>query len=115
AKKIGLVRSGTARVKIIALGEVKRINGQIQFKKHADLRSGEYFVQIGAFTQKYNGLKLQEKFLDSGYKAVIQKALVNGQTFYRVQVFVGKTLSSARRSEQALLNKGYKGAFILAR
>ncbi|HID69072.1 MAG TPA: septal ring lytic transglycosylase RlpA family protein, partial [Desulfobacterales bacterium] len=32
AKKIGLVRSGTARVKIIALGEVKRINGQIQFK-----------------------------------------------------------------------------------
>ena len=115
AKKIGLVQSGTARVKITALGEVKRVNGQIQFKKHADLRSGEYFVQIGAFTQKYNGLKLQEKFLDAGHKAVIQKALVNGRTFYRVQVFVGRTLASARRSEQALLNKGYKGAFILAR
>ncbi len=115
AKKIGLVQSGTARVRITALGEVKRINGKIQFKKHADLRSGEYFVQIGAFTMKYNGLKLMEKFLDAGHKAVIRKALVNGQTFYRVQVFVGRTLSSARRSEQALLNKGYKGAFILAR
>ena len=115
AKKIGLVQSGTARVKITALGEVKRINGKIQFKKHADLRSGEYYVQIGAFTQKYNGLTLQEKFLDTGHKAVIRKALINGQTFYRVQVFVGRTLSSARRSEQALLNKGYKGAFILAR
>ncbi len=115
AKKIGLVQSGTARVKITALGEVKKINGKIQFKKHADLRSGEYFVQIGAFTKKYNGLKLLEKFLDTGHKAVIRKALVHGQTFYRVQVFVGRTLSSARRSEQALLNKGYKGAFILAR
>lgn len=115
AKRIGLVQSGTARVKITALGEVKRVNGHIQFQKHADLRSGEYFVQIGAFTQKYNGLKLQEKFLDAGHKAVIQKAQVKGQTFYRVQVFVGRTLSSARRSEQALLSKGYKGAFILAR
>lgn len=115
AKKIGLVHAGTAKVKITALGEVKKTNGHIQFKKHADLRSGIYFVQIGAFTEKYNSLKLQEKFLDAGHHTVIQKALVNGQTFYRVQVFVGRTLNSARRSEQALLSKGYRGAFILAR
>ncbi len=115
ARKIDLVQSGTAKVKITALGEIKKTNGKIQFKKHADLKSGEYFVQIGAFTQKYNSLRLQEKFVKSGHHSVIQKALVNGQTFYRVQVFVGRTLNSARRSEQALLNKGYKGAFILAR
>ncbi len=115
ARKIDLVQSGTAKVRITALGEVKKTNGQIQFKKHADLKSGEYFVQIGAFTQKYNGLKLQEKFFDAGHHTVIKKVLINGQTFYRVQVFVGRTLNSARRSEQALLNKGYKGAFILAR
>ncbi len=115
AKKIDLVQSGTAKVRITALGEIKKTNGKIQFKKHADLKSGEYFVQIGAFTKKYNSLRLQEKFLDSGHQTVIQKALVNGQTFYRVQVFVGQTLNSARKSEQALLNKGYTGAFILAR
>ena len=115
ARKVDLVQSGTAKVKIIALGEVKKTNGQVQFKKHAALRSGEYFVQIGAFTQQYNGLKLQKKFLDSGHHTVIQQALINGQTFYRVQVFVGRTLNNARRSEQALLSKGYRGAFILAR
>lgn len=116
AKKIALVHSGTARVKITALGELKRnSSGKRSFKAHADLRSGEYYVQIGAFTQKYNGIKLQEKFLDSGHQAVIRKANVNGKLFYRVQVFVGRTLNSARRSEQALIDKGYRGAFVLAR
>lgn len=117
AKQIALVHSGTARVKVTALGELQTDieTGKRLFKSHADLRSGEYFVQIGAFTKKYNGLKLQEKFLDAGHHAVITKAEVNGQLFYRVQVFVGRTLNSARKSEQALIKKGYKGAFILAR
>lgn len=117
AQKIALVNSGTARVKVTALGEVKKNNttGQQRFEKYADLQSGEYFVQIGSFTQKYNGIKLQEKFLNAGHHVVMTKAIVNGQLFYRVQVFVGRTLSSARRSEQALIAKGYKGAFVLAR
>jgi len=117
AQKIALVHSGTARVKVTALGEVKKntSTGKRQFKKHADLRSGEYFVQIGAFTQKYNGLQLQAKFLDAGHHVVMKKAMINGKLFYRVQVFVGRTLNSARKSEQALIAKGYKGAFVLAR
>ena len=117
AKKIALVDSGTARVKITALGEVdkNKKTGKTQFKKYADLRSGEYFVQIGAFTQKYNGIQLQEKFLNAGHRTVMKKAIVNGRVFYRVQVYVGHTLNSARRSEKALIAKGYKGAFVLAR
>lgn len=117
AKKLGLVNAGTARVKVTALGELKRdtTTGKQIFGRIADLRSGEYFVQIGAFTQKYNGIKLQEKFLNSGHHTVMTKALINGQTFYRVQVYVGRTLNGARRSEQALLAKGYAGAFVLAR
>jgi rare lipoprotein A len=117
ARKIALVNPGTARVKITALGEVRKNNptGLQRFKNQADLRSGEYYVQIGAFTKKYNGLKLQKKFFETGHRTVIKKAKINGQTFYRVQVYVGKTLNSACRSEQTLLDKGYKGAFVLAR
>ena len=117
ARKIALVKSGTARVKITALGEVRtnKTTGRQRFKNHAELRSGEYYVQIGAFTQKYNSIKLQEKFLVAGHRTVMKKTKINGQTFYRVQVYVGRTLNSARRSEQALLDKGYKGAFVLAR
>lgn len=117
AKKLGLVHTGTARVTITALGEVNTSDsrGKISFKDHADLRSGEYFVQIGAFLQKYNAIKLQDKFAKARHKAVIRKAEVNGKLFYRVQVYVGQTLNSARKSERALLNKGYRGAFIIAR
>ncbi len=117
AKKLAILESGIAHVKITALGELRKDakrSGK-RFKKYADLKSGEYYVQIGAFTQKYNGIKLQEKFRNAGHRAVIRKAEVNGKTFYRVQVYVGKTLNSARRSEQALISKGYKGAFVLAR
>ena len=117
AQKLGLVNSGTARVTITALGEVQNRNnqGSITFKKQADLRSGEYFVQIGAFLQKYNAIELQDKFAKANHRAVITKAKVNGKLFYRVQVYVGQTLNNARRSEIALLNRGYRGAFIIAR
>lgn len=116
AKKIGLIASGIARVKITALGEGKKTGGGIiRFKEHANLYTGEYFVQIGAFQNKYNAIKLQHKFAKAQHKTVISKAQVNGEFFYRVQVYVGTTLHGARRSEKALLAKGYKGAFILAR
>jgi rare lipoprotein A len=117
AKKLDVLNSGTARVRITALGELKKgsTSAQQGFVKMADLRTGEYFVQIGAFTQKYNGIKLQEKFLNAGHHTVIKKSRVGGQVFYRVQVFVGRTLNAARKSEQALIAKGYKGAFVLAR
>lgn len=116
AKKLGLVNTGTAHVTITALGEVKGKNseGTIIFKEQADLRSGEYFVQIGAFMKKYNALELQDKFLKAHHKTIIRKAHVKGKLFYRVQVYVGQTLNNARKSEKALLEKGYKGAFIIA-
>ncbi len=115
AKKLDLLETGTAQVKITALGEMQKGDSRQRFKHHADLQSGEYFVQIGAFTQKYNSLRLQGKFLDAGHHTVIKETTINGQTFYRVQVYVGQTLSGARRGELALLDKGYKGAFIIAR
>lgn len=116
AIKIGLIPSGIARVKITALGEGKKTSsGEIIFTKHVNLRTGEYFVQIGSFLQKHNAIKLQDKFRKARHNAVITQAQVKGKLFYRVQVYVGKTLNGARRSEESLLAKGYRGAFILAR
>ena len=115
AKKLALLHRGTARVKVTALGEVNKINGQYRYANHSDFGKGEFYVQIGAFTKKNNGLRLQKRFFDTGHKAVIRKSTIRGQTFYRVQVYVGTSLHNARRSETALLNKGYTGAFVIAR
>lgn len=115
AKKLAVFQKGTARVKVTALGEVRTINGQQRFAQHTDFSKGEFYVQIGAFTQEKNSLKLQKRFLDAGHTAIIHKGTVNGQTFYRVQVYVGSSLDDARRSETALLAKGYTGSFVIAR
>jgi rare lipoprotein A len=117
AQKIALVKSGTARVKITALGETKlnKNTGKRKFTKYADFKSGEYFVQIGAFLKKYNSESLQKKFHEFGHKAVIRKSSIKGKIFYRVQVYVGQTLTMAKRREKALRDKGYKGAFVIAR
>ncbi len=115
AKKLALWQRGTARVKVTALGEVTKTNGQQRFTQYVDFTKGEFYVQIGAFTLKSNGMQLQKRFLDAGHKAVIRKGVVKGQIFYRVQVYVGSSLDNARLSETALLAKGYKGSFVIAR
>ncbi|MBU0943049.1 MAG: septal ring lytic transglycosylase RlpA family protein [Proteobacteria bacterium] len=115
ARKLALWEKGTARVKVTALGEIERRGNRQMFAQHADFNKGEFYVQIGAFTMESNGLQLQKRFLDAGHKAVIRKGTVNGETFYRVHVYVGSSLDSARRSETALLAKGYDGSFIIAR
>ncbi len=117
AKKIALLHSGTARVKITALGETKvnRMSGKWRFAKYQDLKSGEYYVQIGAFLEKNNALSLQKRFHEYGHKVVIMEASIKGNTYNRVQVYVGNTLENAKRSEQTLRTKGYTGAFTIAR
>lgn len=115
AKKLALVEKGTARVKVTALGEVKEVYGKNSFTQHRDFGKGEFYVQIGSFTLKNNGLRLQKRFLETGHKAVIRKTVVKGKTFYRVQVYAGTSLNNARLSESVLVSKGYTGAFLIAR
>jgi len=107
AKRLDLIGSGVARVKIVALSE-----NQLAYP---DLNSGEFYVQIGAFSKKINAIKLQRRFTDTGHTTVIQKYYGPKAILYRVQVYVGRTLDRARRAERALHTSGYNGSFIVAR
>jgi len=107
AKNINLIGAGVAKVKIVALTE--------NDLSYPDLTSGEFYVQIGAFATKINAIQLQKRFTDAGHTTVIQKYFGPKSILYRVQVYAGKTLTNAKRSEKALLGYGYTGAFIIAR
>lgn len=116
ARELGIVNKGTARVEIIALGQKhKTPEGKTEIIAEQDFDKGEFYVQIGAFTQQNNALLLQRRFTEAGHTTVIQKFYTPTQLFYRVQVYVGQTLSGARQAENALLKAGYKGAFVIAR
>lgn len=116
AHRLGVVANGTAKVEITALAEGKLQPGSTAPKlAYQDLTHGEYYVQIAAFAQKANALRLQKRFTDVGHSTVIQEHLGSGNfPIYRVQVYVGHTLTHAKRAEKALLDNGYVGAFIIA-
>lgn len=116
ARQLKIVGSGTAKVQIVALGVYDRKTGTTQFHKDApNFDEGEFYVQIGAFSVRNNALRLQKRFTDAGHTTVIQKFFAPQAVFYRVQVYTGKSLQMARRAEEALLEHGYKNAFVIAR
>lgn len=116
AQIIGAIHKGTARVQIVALAERnKGTNGRPGELTYSDLNAGEFYVQIGAFGQKINALKLQKRFTEADHTTVIQKYFGPKSILYRVQVYAGKDIHLAERAESALLDHGYVGAFIIAR
>jgi len=116
AKQLGVVANGTAKVQITALAEgtIKK-RGGAPVLTYTDLSIGEFYVQIGAFQQKINAIKLQKRFTEAGHTTVIQKYFGPKAILYRVQVYAGKTLKNARRAEKSLHEHGYAGSFIIAR
>ena len=109
AKKLGIVKNGTARVRVTALAATNKKKEKPNFKQ------GEFYVQIGAFRIRNNALRLQKKFHEYGHEVVIHRLDRPDKTLYQVQVYVGTRIRDAIHAESLLLEKGYKGAFIVAK
>jgi rare lipoprotein A len=119
AKELDIIRKGTARVKITALGEtvtVARGRERVErFLPHQDFRKGEFFVQIGSFLERGNAERLKDQMLAWGRKTVVQDFVREGRRYHRVQVRAGTDLDEARRLERVLGEAGFPGAFVIAR
>lgn len=116
ASALGLVDNGMAKVQIVALaeGEVKN-KGEAPTLYYKDLALREFYVQIGSFAKQFNAVKMQKRFADAGHTAIIHQSFNPRDILYRVHVYVGKTLQSAKIAEKALLESGYIGAFVIAK
>lgn len=119
AKALGMDGPGTARVQVVAMGEAERTTtgGKVQerFVPYRNFNEGEFFVQIGAFTNKENAERLKEAVAGQGNKTVSEVYdHGDGSRYYRVQVWAGRTLEEARRLDQSMENN-YPGAFVIAR
>ena len=103
ASELGFISQGTAKVRITALGETETYQyGSVsteRFKEQPDFTVGEFFVQVGSFTNDANAKRLKNKLLSWGRKSVIQKFDRGDKIFYRVQVRAGKTLPEAEHVE----------------
>ncbi len=118
ANRLGFLNEGTARVRLTALGEAEtyRYGGIAteRFKTHPDFQSGEFYVQIGSFTVEHNARRLTDQMLARGHKVAIRRYNQGEQTYFRVQVRAGHTLTTARKVERNMEESGFPGAFVVA-
>lgn len=116
AKKLGMANKGISKVKITALTQkpvsLPKTSPQPTVP---DLYQGEYYIQVGAFSNQSNAIKLKQRFTDAGEKVVIHQSESRDIIYYRVQVYAGSDLREAKRAESSLLGLGYTGAFVVAR
>lgn len=116
ASKLGVVGPGTAPVEIVALAApahtVRQPGGQTRLVA-ADLTSGNFTFQVGAFQDRNNAERLAAK-LKQTYSHVHVASFDRGDgMFYRVRVGRATTLKEADEYEQALIRQGFD-VFIVA-
>ncbi len=114
AKKLGIVGPGTARVEIVALGE-SRIKGDRAsgLKKVPNLTTGDFYVQVGAFTVPHNAYALRDKLSIRYKKVKVRKYQTDKGTFYRVQVFAAHDYETARTVRARFERNGFSQAFVV--
>lgn len=120
AKDLGIIKEGTGRVRITALGEAETIQladnkTAARFLPHEDFQKGDFYVQIGAFTVRENADRLKERMTREGREAEAVLYDRGDQIFYRVQIKAGGTLTAAKKVEQTMADVGFPGAFVVAR
>lgn len=114
AKDIGIVGSGTAPVRIEALGyldDAAIAKGKTVYRAPASYDKGSFGIQVGAFENPENARRMAESIKQRYGISSIQEAVVNGARFYRVRAGNYSSLKEAEqvleRSPDKVIAKGY--------
>lgn len=118
AKEIALIGPGVADVKIIAygreVGRLKSKGGSKPLVELKDLEKGEFTIQIGAFEDRENALRLADRLrVLFGYVNIKSFRNKDRRTLHRVYVSKSKTLTQAGEIEKRLEEMGFTEAFIV--
>jgi rare lipoprotein A len=118
AKELGLIGPGTAVIELEALGILEEVeeNGRKSTRliQQVDFRQGDFAVQIGAFKDRQNALRLQEKLQGAYPQAEISETIRLGETFFRVRLGRCPRLEEALSLQKQLEGEGYSQTFVVA-
>jgi len=116
AKKVDMVGSGTARVRIRALGAATAYDRKepVAFR-NLDYWTGNFTVQVGAFQEKANAHRYRKKLSRSYLNAHIVVHEDHRGRFHRVRIGRFSSLKDAERFRDNLVkNDGFDQAFAVA-
>lgn len=106
AKSIGLIRTGTAKVKIEVVASAS--NRKSSYFKPL------YTVQVGSFSSKVNAFIVQKDLKSTlKDKVRIEPVDIRGDTYYRVRVGMFHKKSDAEHLKRSIHKYGYRGKVIL--
>lgn len=109
AKEIGLIGPGTAPVRIAYLGRDSSYIREVRYVSSG----GPYTIQVGAFRERDNALRLKSA-LELKYKGVyIIEAAVDNTTLYRVRFGKFKNRDEASGVGKILADEGYSPLIVL--
>jgi rare lipoprotein A len=119
ARDIGLVGPGVARVRIEALGrqvgEYDLKSGKEPVVEARDLEKGAFTVQVGAFIERENALRLAKRLkVIFHYVDITVLQTPSGAHLYRLRVSRSTTLKQAGKVEKKLEDMGFEEAFIVS-
>ncbi|MGD9731920.1 MAG: septal ring lytic transglycosylase RlpA family protein [Desulfamplus sp.] len=114
AQILGVAKPGTAKVKVVALGEAAGSDksGRVIYKP-VDYFRGNFTVQVGAFTVRKNAQKLKIKLGRKYINAHINEYTDARGKFYRVRVGRFRDLEAAEQFNEELTRAGAKNSFVV--
>jgi rare lipoprotein A len=118
AKEIGLVGPGVVEVKVVALGkevgQLKSEGGLKPLVEFKELKKGKFSIQVGAFQDKDNALKLATRLkVIFDYVTIVKYLDEDRRALYKVWVSRSETLTQAGKIEKKLEDMGFTKAFIV--
>ena len=118
AKELGLVGPGVVEVKVVALGkEVGTMQSPLGVRpvvEVQDLKRGAFTIQVGAFRERGNALRLADRLgVIFDYVEISLNEDPDKGLLYRVWVSKSFTLEAAEKTEKKLENMGFDQAFVV--
>ncbi|MBI5184494.1 MAG: septal ring lytic transglycosylase RlpA family protein [Nitrospinae bacterium] len=112
--KLGMLATGTARVRIEGLGFVKEVDGKRVYITPASYQiEGTLTLQVGSFKSKDGAYSLVEQ-LKTGFRDVhVTELEIGTEKYYRVLVGKYKTPADAAKDMESLVQAGFTGAHLL--
>jgi peptidoglycan lytic transglycosylase len=118
AKELDMIGPGVVDVKVEALakevGQTRYEGATVPVLAWQDFRKGEFTVQVGAFENQDNALKLADRFRKIySYTNVLVYEDPTGKVLYRVHVSKSETLTEAAAIEKRIEETGFPNAFVV--
>lgn len=117
AKRLGIIVPGTANVKIEVLGKeiaMKKEQQKTPIIEYIDVENGEFTVQVGAFINKENALRLAKRLkVIFKYVKITKFVGKNNRILYRVHVSRSRNLKEASENARKLQEIGFEEAFVV--